>query len=181
MYPYLGEHLRGDDEWGSRLSFQDDAWNTNLFIVASLFGLHPTVRLAARSNAQDEDPTDGVASPTTSARTPTGRYGRPFLAALLPIRTGDKERDQAIDRRVVALLNAEPDALPTLLRQAVGLLDDDAPVDWLQLLRDLNQWDHPDRFVQKRWASAWWTAPSRDEIANAGDDASDTTAGTGTP
>jgi CRISPR system Cascade subunit CasB len=46
----------------------------------------------------------------------------------------------------------------------VGLLrQHDVPVNWLQLLRDLGDWEHPDREVQRRWARSFWggsaTAP----------------------
>jgi hypothetical protein len=29
------------------------------------------------------------------------------------------------------------------------------------LLRDIRNWDHPDRFVQKNWANAFWRQPAR--------------------
>ncbi len=188
MYQYIGDHLVGtrpEDRWPIRPF--DQQYNDDLFTVASLFGLHPIAR-----SGDDETVTattsDGV--PTASApiepAPPTAamadrRNRQPFLAALQPLRTGDKERDQALDRRVVALLNADREALPTLLRQLVGLLGDErGPVDWLQLLRDLNQWDHPDRSVQKRWAGAWWAASTRSEIAGASDSPSENAVVAGT-
>lgn len=164
MYPLVGHHLRSGDPVTGYLTWSERTWNDTLFIVASLFGLHPVPRPTG------DDQTSPAAPPADEqARTGT-RRNRSFLASLPP-RTGDKDRDQAIDRRVVALLNADRDALPTMLRQAVGLLEDGASVDWAQLTRDLLDWDHADRPVQKRWAAAWWTAPTRNEIANAADDA----------
>lgn len=67
--------------------------------------------------------------------------------------------EDALDRRVTALLAAHVDDLPYQLRQAVSFLKSkDIPVDWDQLLRDLQGWDHPDRYVQRSWANAYWGA-----------------------
>jgi len=68
------------------------------------------------------------------------------------LRRGDGISDSA-EARFVALLGSHPDDLPGRLREAIGLLRSAtiAP-DWLRLLRDLIQWDHPGRYVQLRWA-----------------------------
>ena len=51
------------------------------------------------------------------------------------------------------------DTLEPRLRQQVSILKSkDVPVNWHQLIRDVNYWDHPKRFVQRRWASAYWRA-----------------------
>lgn len=188
MYQYVGDHLLGTgphDRWP--LWPSDQQYNDDLFTVASLFGLHPTGRPADDEAETTTKPggdldTSSTTEPAPSATaTPRRRHGQPFLVALQPLRTGDTERDQALDRRVVALLNADRDALPTLLRQLVGLLGDErGPVDWLQLLKDLNQWDQPDRPVQKRWAGAWWAAPTRSEIARVSDSPSENAVVAGT-
>jgi CRISPR system Cascade subunit CasB len=65
--------------------------------------------------------------------------------------------DTAIERRFSALLTAHPDDLDTYLRQAVSYLRlKEVPVNWHQLLSDVVAWRHPDRYVQKRWARAFW-------------------------
>ena len=65
--------------------------------------------------------------------------------------------EDALERRFTALLAAHPDDLPVYLRQAVSFLKSkEIPVNWEQLLSDLLNWDHPQRFVQKKWASAFW-------------------------
>ena len=65
--------------------------------------------------------------------------------------------EDALERRFTALLAAHPDDLPVYLRQAVSFLKSkEIPVNWEQLLSDLQNWDHPQRFVQKKWASAFW-------------------------
>jgi CRISPR system Cascade subunit CasB len=67
-------------------------------------------------------------------------------------------RDSAsIEQRFVALLNCHADDLPGHLRHAVSLLTSSAvPVDWRQLLRDVQRWGHPSRSVQRQWARQFW-------------------------
>ena len=61
----------------------------------------------------------------------------------------------AVAAAVVAA--AHPDDLPFFLRQAVSFLKSkDVPINWHQLMRDINHWNHPDRFVQHNWANAFW-------------------------
>ena len=61
------------------------------------------------------------------------------------------------ERRFVALLNAHPDDLDRHVRHAVSLLKSDViPVDWAQLLRDIQEWTHEARRVQRAWARAFW-------------------------
>jgi CRISPR system Cascade subunit CasB len=69
----------------------------------------------------------------------------------------------SVERRFVALLNSHRDDLPNRLRHAVSLLRaPGVPVDWAQLLRDIQSWDHPDRFVQVQWARSFWAPPRQD-------------------
>lgn len=64
---------------------------------------------------------------------------------------------ESIEQRFVALLNAHWDDLPHHLRHAVGLLKaHDLPIDWAQLLRDLDGWNWPSRSIQRAWARAYW-------------------------
>ncbi|MHB0876988.1 MAG: type I-E CRISPR-associated protein Cse2/CasB [Anaerolineae bacterium] len=64
----------------------------------------------------------------------------------------------AVERRFTALLAAHPDDLPFYLRQAISFLRaKEVPVDWGQLLDDVLHWDHPDRYVQRRWAASFWS------------------------
>ena len=66
----------------------------------------------------------------------------------------------ALERRFTALLAAHPDDLPDYLRQAISFLKSkEVPVNWNQLLRDLQNWDRRDDSkysVQKKWARSFW-------------------------
>jgi CRISPR system Cascade subunit CasB len=69
---------------------------------------------------------------------------------------GATESD-SVERRFVALLNCHEDELPALLRHAVSLLKSkEVPVNWRQLLYDVQHWSHPDRYVQRDWARDFW-------------------------
>jgi CRISPR system Cascade subunit CasB len=93
-----------------------------------------------------------------------GNMGDHFAATCEP--NGD---NTAIERRFTALLAAHPDDLPFYLRQAVSYLKaKDQPVDWNQLFHDLRYWHHPDRWIQKQWARAFWgraPRPNQDEAS----------------
>lgn len=65
----------------------------------------------------------------------------------------------ALERRFSNLLRvrAQPDNLADPLRYAVGhLKSKNIPIDWTQLFFDILGWGHPDRYVQTRWARAFW-------------------------
>jgi CRISPR system Cascade subunit CasB len=100
------------------------------YTVASLFGLHPE---------------------SGGTRTIGGALGA--------IRTNDSNSPpESIERRFITLLSAHEDDLPVQLRQAISLLKThDIPLDWRRLIRDIQGWTHPDRYVQKRWARDFWT------------------------
>ena len=64
---------------------------------------------------------------------------------------------EAVERRFTNLLGVDAEDLHLHLRHAVSLLKSkDVPVDWRQLLDDLRRWGHEDRWVQRRWAQAFW-------------------------
>ncbi len=72
-------------------------------------------------------------------------------------RAQGNEENPAIERRFTALLAAHPDDLADYLRQAVSFLKSrETPIDWSQLMADIQRWDHPAHIVQKAWASAFW-------------------------
>jgi len=78
-------------------------------------------------------------------------------------RLADKTNSESVERRFIALLNADAQDLAPHLRQAVSLLKANAvPVDWEQLLKDLLAWDHPDGYVRRNWARGFWGWVAKD-------------------
>jgi len=82
--------------------------------------------------------------------------------------------DDPVDRRMRLLLDATFDLLDGYkpgggelafrLRQCTKLAGSrGVGVDWIQLIKDLRGWGHPDRYVQKRWARSYFGAPARPE------------------
>jgi CRISPR system Cascade subunit CasB len=68
-----------------------------------------------------------------------------------------REESGSIEKRFVALLNADEEDLPYHLRQIISLLKSkEKPINWLQLLKDIKNWSHEDRFVQRNWARGFW-------------------------
>jgi len=85
------------------------------------------------------------------------------------IRTLVREREnwedamKSIERRFGAMLNCHADDLRHHLRHAVSLLrSKDVSVNWRLLCDHVQQWDHPDRWVQREWARSFW-APKSDK------------------
>lgn len=104
-----------------------------IYMIASLFAWHP--RSTEAGNIGDH------------------------LLALDP-----KRENNATERRFVQLLRMRRDTLEPRLRQHISILKSkDIPVHWHQLFRDLRNWDHPKRFVQRNWAGAFWYRQSESE------------------
>lgn len=99
-------------------------------LVASLFGLYPTYSWK----------TEGK-----------GRNNLGNSISLLNDESG------SIEKRFVALLNADEEDLPNHLRQIVSLLKaNDKPINWKELLRGIKQWNRSDRKIQREWAKGFW-------------------------
>jgi CRISPR type I-E-associated protein CasB/Cse2 len=68
------------------------------------------------------------------------------------------ENIEATERRFVNLLRSNREDLPVLLRQAVSFLRSKGiHANWEQLRKDLLAWNHPNGYVQKNWARAFWS------------------------
>jgi len=68
-----------------------------------------------------------------------------------------KEAEKRIEKRLVALLNCHRDDLPAHLRHTISLLKSkDIPVNWTQLLWDVQKWHWESRDVQRGWARKFW-------------------------
>lgn len=64
---------------------------------------------------------------------------------------------KGLDRRVIALLDADESQLPHRLRQSLHFLQSNrVRVNWISLLADLLAWSSPWRGVQRRWARAYF-------------------------
>ncbi|MCD6404582.1 MAG: type I-E CRISPR-associated protein Cse2/CasB [Planctomycetes bacterium] len=82
-----------------------------------------------------------------------------------------------VERRFSALLNSHADDLKPHLRHAVSQLKaKDVAIDWRLLLRDVQQWGHEDRWVQRTWASSFW-APRTEGGESSPEDVADETLG----
>lgn len=92
---------------------------------------------------------------------PSGNLGAHLRAT---IAAGGNE--QATERRFVVLLQSHPSDLSVQLRHAVSYLKSkDQPINWQQLFEDLLRWDHPQQYIQKRWAGSFWQQGSaRSEV-----------------
>jgi CRISPR system Cascade subunit CasB len=71
-----------------------------------------------------------------------------------------KNRDvieKRIEKRLNAILESSIEDLEEYLRQIVSLLKSkEIPVDWAQLLHDIQLWNHDSRFIQHEWAKGFW-------------------------
>jgi CRISPR system Cascade subunit CasB len=81
---------------------------------------------------------------------------------------GDRDdAEKRVEKRLVALLNCHRDDLPEHLRHTIGLLkSQEIPINWLQLLNDVQNWQRESRDVQRRWARQFWRFRSQDEPAD---------------
>ncbi len=64
---------------------------------------------------------------------------------------------KSIEKRFVALLNAEAEDLPYYLRQIIGLLRaKEIAVNWQLLFEGVQFWGNDNRRVQRDWARSFW-------------------------
>ena len=120
----------------------DGQWtwrNQTYFVLASLFGLFHT-------------PPRRIPGPVPQNMGDTLRS------------IGDKTDSHSIEGRFMAMLKSHRDDLPNHLRHAVDLASGkEIAINWEQLLKDMNNWDHPDQFVQRNWSRGFWGRPSHSE------------------
>lgn len=64
---------------------------------------------------------------------------------------------KGLDRRMEILLDADKEQLRFRIRQAVRVLfSARIKINWVYLLDDLLQWEHPARITQKAWARSYY-------------------------
>ena len=69
----------------------------------------------------------------------------------------NSQQSDGTSKRFVGLVATSSEDLPHKLRQVITLISPKVSgLDWERLLRELMQWDHPDRFVQRNWAGDFW-------------------------
>lgn len=78
-----------------------------------------------------------------------------------------KDDSDSIEKRFVALLNAETDELPDYLRQIIGLLkSNEVAVNWQKLFENIQNWNSDNRRVQNDWARSFWGNFNNDNNQN---------------
>jgi CRISPR system Cascade subunit CasB len=130
----------GKEPWTATEMFPYIAgWTANLsrreenayFLVASLMGLYPTYSWK-----------------------PTEQIKRNNLGKSLSFMKADGD---SVEKRFVALLNADDEDFSEHLRQIVSLLKSkEIQINWLQLLKDIKHWSSDSRSVQRSWAKEFW-------------------------
>ena len=81
----------------------------------------------------------------------------------------NKMKSASFEMRFSALLKANSDDLPILMRQMVSLLKSaDVAVNWNQLFYDLCRWNSNSQYIQRQWANSYWAyqKPTVDEDEN---------------
>jgi len=76
------------------------------------------------------------------------------------------QRDEAqkrLEKRLAMLLDASIEDLPEYLHQTVSLLKaKDVPIDWAQLLNDIQHWNTDTRSIQHEWAKGFWVSKTKE-------------------
>jgi CRISPR system Cascade subunit CasB len=68
-----------------------------------------------------------------------------------------EDTEKRIEKYLMAILNANNEDLPDHLRRIVSLLKSkDIPLNWAQLLYDIQHWETDDRWIQHQWAKNFW-------------------------
>lgn len=123
------------------------------YLVGGLFGLHPEYR-------------DGA-----------GRVSFGDSLRAIRLHEGTDDEDSGVERRFRAVLDARQEGLEVHLRNLVKLLHSrkpDVPIDYVQLIRDLEHWDDADPRVKRRWASGFWGRRHDATVAESPTTAADT-------
>lgn len=94
---------------------------------------------------------------------PMSTYEGDFGTSMYELATQRPYNAEAVERRFTTLLNSSREDMHVHLRQCIGLLRTHRlGVNWRRLLQDYMGWAHESMFVQRRWASNFWTPPRED-------------------
>jgi CRISPR system Cascade subunit CasB len=80
-------------------------------------------------------------------------------------RESDNDKPDAIEARLIRLIDSDPEQLPHRLRQMISLLRNES-IDYPLLLWEIINWNLPSRRVQRKWAKEFYSHSEE----NAGDD-----------
>jgi CRISPR system Cascade subunit CasB len=70
-------------------------------------------------------------------------------------------QSEGADRRFRALLDTSLEDIQSPLTALVRQIKTkEVRIDYPQLLADLTQWEHPNQYIQDRWARTFWGASS---------------------
>ena len=83
---------------------------------------------------------------------PGYRQSLPSACGMLYI---SNDKAPSIEKRFIALLDADEGQLSYRLRQMVALLKDFS-INFDELLNDLVSWNHPEKFIQVKWAKTFY-------------------------
>jgi CRISPR type I-E-associated protein CasB/Cse2 len=78
-------------------------------------------------------------------------------------------KSASFEMRFTALLKANSDDLPVILRQMISLLRSaDVATNWNQLFHDLCRWNSETHYIQRQWANSYWAyqKPSDEQDQN---------------
>ncbi len=122
----------------------------------SIMDVYPTIVPWLREDAKPwEERTAFTIAPLFALHPkPGGKGNMGYTFNRIKIQTNS----ESTEGRFVALLNCHPDDLYKHLRHAISLAKSkDISINWHQLYYDMQQWSHPDGFIQKQWAKSFWS------------------------
>ncbi len=132
-FPYVEHRLKSDDgEWKRKV----------YYLVAGLWAMHW------------RDRGEGVPIPIERAAASYDFEKRKKCNL-------DRRKLTSTESRFIALIDSDEEQLPYRLRQMVSLLKE-YEIDFNKLSKDLLSWNHPDKFVQIRWAREFYNQTARE-------------------
>lgn len=153
LLKYVQRYL---DELPEDLSrFERTKIEDSYLLIAGLFGLYPSI---------SRHKTDKFSNLGTSL----SDYEKEFSGG--KNKSNDDEKVSGTEKRFLGLLRATDEDLPQYLRQIIQLLGSKKiPVNWLQLLIDIQNWSSDKKFVQRSWAREFWKTTKNNKENNEGE------------
>lgn len=168
-FPMVEPHLPTEYPWDRQV----------YYLIAGLWASVNTASvIAAAGDApeNDDEPAEGNAPPPETPPQPLterGRQDRRSFGRAVAQLYRQRNETESIERRFIALLDADETQLAHYLRQMIQLVraEEGIRIHWAELLTDLRNWNRDDRRVQQRWARAFYrdtfTAADADDTPEA--------------